>query len=715
MSAQLQFSQSLQSEQQRASAALKEHGTPIVSRSSGVLADQFSYDPRNPLSRGSSYDQYLYGRSLIRAADEKPDWQQTMSGRMVTRLFTRGIFGALAFTWAGNYASRSLKNYDPESIKGMGEWARALVNTRAEPKAAIDSAERFINRPNTMQAIAKAFDVVAGKPISAASRLIAPKGGEEAWAKHATHFRPRAMYHDPISKIRPDAEWSYRTYGRSLGHEVVAITADFAAASAADAFSRNIVQAIDPNVEKDWYDKDGHFSVGKFGKDWARRTWQVISFNQGEDWAVAVPYAYFMKWHRNVLNKLSPGFKYTSDHASWNGACDKLKAHMFNGQIQSLEKVGDFQAEAAWDLQARFTIYNVLTLMYREAYKGVGNNIGAWWKGDHWLPRISLPHNPVSAVIEGAGDAVRYGVKSFVKANLYMQPSVPFFWLFRAPQCKWRGSPIIINDEMPAGSSRVPSVSVNTPNVVHSGLYNYSFLSDKAQNNALIDGYFAKAKGRDLMDNGWPVGFNRNGDHRFGFSSDKPYSGPLYVGAKAVHDHPYHAGYNPYDVRNSGSLFSAALSTFGAASNKAGMGIGNAISRMGEKGQNMAVKMFGMNGSANADVRRQRILDGARTFADASFAYTPYMIAKAETARRWDNKDMDAAIYRGIDGVVSFNWAETKAAIKDIGRIITNPPPTVEDPGFLQNKPENSKPDTMISAASLSHAPLIHQPHRTLQ
>lgn len=574
----LQFEQSMHSEQQRAAAVLRRHGTPVQADASQPLMEQFSYDPKNPQSRGSSYDQYLYGRSLIRGADEKPDFQQTMTGRIATRLVTRGVFGALAFTWAGNYANRSLKNYDPASIRNFSEWRTALFNPHSTPVLAegAHEVEKYINRPNTMQAIAKMFDTAFGEPIKMGARMLAPKGREEFWANKAVQFRPRAMHHDPISKIRPDADWAARHYGRSLGHEVVAITTDFAAASAADAFTRNIAQAIDPNVEKDWY-KDGHFSLSKFGKDWARRTWQVVSFNQGEDWAVAVPYAYFMKWHRNVIDKLSPGFKYASDHSSWNGASDKVLAHVDAGKITKLTKVGDFQAEGAWDLQARFTVYNVLTLMYREAYKSVGNTLGNWWKGDQWLPKLSLSSNPVEAVVEGAGNAVRYTAKSFIKANLYMQPAVPFFWAFRVAQNKWRGSPIIVNDKnnpnelLPPDSSIVPTVKENVPQSVHQNLR-----AEFSHQPDLVEGYYTKANARKNIDSAYQVGFDRNGKHRYSYLAYPDHAGPLYVGKHEVTNHPYYK-HNPYEGKNAGSLFASVTGPLGSLSHSAGRVIGDKI------------------------------------------------------------------------------------------------------------------------------------------
>lgn len=719
------------SEQQRAARVLARHGTPVTREVSG-LADQFSYDPKKPLSHGSSYDQYLYGRSLIRSADEKPDWQQTMTGRIATRIFTRGFFGALAFTWAGSYAGRSLRNYDPHSIRDFTEWRKALINPRAV------STEAYVNQPNTMQAVAKAFDVLAGTPIKAVAKVLGGKDGQ-LWADKATHFRPRAMYHDPISKIRSDAQWQYRTYGRSLGHEVVAITTDFAAASAADATARFLAQVIDPNVEKDdeammrkegehaqfdWY-RNGAFSPAAFAKDTLKKAWQVVSFNQGEDWAVAVPYAYFMKWHRNVIDRVSPGFKYASDHAHWNGASIKALAHMRPGGVSHIQEVGDYNIEGAWDLQARFTVYNVLTLMYRETYKNIANGVSQWWKGPSWLPKLSFPANPVESAVEGAGDAVRYGVKSFIKANLYMQPAVPFFWLFRVPQSKWRASPILVNDkgvngqQLPASASHVLASSQNLPDAVHAANLNHDFGLGTAGNAQLRDGYLqaVHASKRPGIDN---IGFARTGDHSFTFAKAGQTGGTAYVGGIKA-DQPFMMG-DPFDIKNSRTTFGAIVNPFGKLSNKAGNWVGSQLCSHGAGLQKVAAAALGATYTPAkgesvqqaALKQRQKIADGARIFTDASFAYTPYMIAKAETALRWDNKDMDAALYRLIDGAVSFNLKETRAAVKDIGNILTNPPPTVKDPAVPHNNDSNAKPDNRISTAAISRS-IVHPAHRTVQ
>ena len=61
----------------------------------------------------------------------------------------------------------------------------------------------------------------------------------------------------------------------------------------------------------------------------------------------------------------------------------------------------------------------------------------------------------------------------------------------------------------------------------------------------------------------------------------------------------------------------------------------------------------------------------AHDFVRGSMAYTPYMIAKAESANLYDTPEMDASIYRMLDGVTSLDGTEFKAGLEDIGRAIT--------------------------------------------
>ena len=53
-------------------------------------------------------------------------------------------------------------------------------------------------------------------------------------------------------------------------------------------------------------------------------------------------------------------------------------------------------------------------------------------------------------------------------------------------------------------------------------------------------------------------------------------------------------------------------------------------------------------------------------YVQGSLAYTPYIYTKNEFAARWDNKQMDTAIYRAIDGLFGLKFGEIKEGVRDI-------------------------------------------------
>jgi hypothetical protein len=205
------------------------------------------------------------------------------------------------------------------------------------------------------------------------------------------------------------------------------------------------VQAIDPNVKKTWLVNDEgkpaakgetkHFKPGEFLKWTGQTAWRIVSKNQGEDWAAAIPYAFQMKFQRqflsNVMSKRWDGHKLVFDQG-WNGGAYKVNQQ---GKI-----VGDYQLVGALDLHARFTGYNWYTLMFREGYDSLGNAINRWKKGEGFFQNDPEKEdkNPIMAAVDNVLDAGRYVTKSFIKANLYMNPAVIPFWAIRVPQSKWR-------------------------------------------------------------------------------------------------------------------------------------------------------------------------------------------------------------------------------------------------------------------------------------
>ncbi|MEJ0010155.1 MAG: hypothetical protein WDN72_06385 [Alphaproteobacteria bacterium] len=288
---------------------------------------------------------------------------------------------------------------------------------------------------NIPQWIAKGFDTIAGKPI----HWTASQFTEARWADNLVRFKPKAYYYTKMDGMPA---------GRSLGAEAVAITFDFSSMSFGDAVTRNVIQSFDPNLPQPWLkDAHGHDTTRREAhhfdkKEWlksvGRATWRSLTKNAGEDWFAALPYIYCMKWQRQALSKWRPGFKLVADNNN-NGGSLIINER---GEI-----TGDYQAPGVVDLWSRFTVYNVFTLMFRDGYDWLGNRFKKIAAHQYHL-HPHIPDNPALAVILGVGKTARYFVKSFIKASLFMVPAVPFFWITRTPQSKWK-SPLVLGGAAP--------------------------------------------------------------------------------------------------------------------------------------------------------------------------------------------------------------------------------------------------------------------------
>ncbi|MFN7612090.1 MAG: hypothetical protein ACK5QI_01730 [Alphaproteobacteria bacterium] len=520
----------------------------------------------------SSMEEYLYGKGLYAKGADQLTWGDKTRTRVLIRLVSRGIFGAVAFTLGGRYANKVMLNYDATKWK-LGKDTPIL------------------------HTVAKGFDTLLGKPIFHMVRAVA---GESA-AQNAVWFKPTAYLGAKGGKL-----------GRSLGAEMVVISFDFSCASAADAFTRNLIQVADPNIKKPWLDDHGKFDGGKLVSYLGSTSWRVLTKNAGEDWAAAFPYVYQMRLQRKLLDKAFPGFAHVSDHA-WNGGSYKINTA---GKI-----TGDYQWPGALDLQGRFVGYNWYTLMYRECYDTIGRYLQKS-KEHGFSPSLKMPEHPVAGLVDGARDGLRYVIKSFIKANLYMQPAVPFFWLFRTPQTKWRASPV-----HPTLGQAMTAANVAPENT---------------SNKRLFQGGSVENIGRI-----------------------KP-GQPLYVGNIATHSHDF-TNFNPHAWEHQKTLTGKLLNPFGWLSYQAGNGLTNAASGL-IKGSGRVSQWLG---HGHAD--REKLLRG---MVDASFSYTPYMIAKAEFGLRVDDRPndgglgkMDKAIYKAMDSLTALKFREfgrDVGAIKDI-------------------------------------------------
>ena len=564
----------------------------------------------------------LFGSSGVL---DKPAWSDSTQGRAIIRTFSRGVVGSAFMAIAGHYSSKVMPNYEPE-LWHVNGW-----------------------KSNFLHTIAYGLDRGPGRLI----QKLFPEKGMPYYEREVVRFRPRADYKtDKFSELISKEEFPHLYYpnnlpadstyarfagkpiqGRSFGSEIVNVTFDFFMASIGDAMTRNIIQGFDPNVKQSWildakgqptvYGK-GEWHWGKFFKHIAKTSWRVVSYNAGEDWAAAIPYIYQMKWQRQVLsNHVQPGFKRSVD-SNINGAIASLNAH---GEVVP----NNFQLAGALDLHARFVGYNWYTLMYREGYDAIARGFHDWSGHGFNLPTLHL-HHPVAATVGLMSDTVRYITKSFIKANLYMNPAMLAFWPMRVSQSAWRGQ-----YEM-----RVPGNK-----------------EDYRRLRMEEHGTYPRAK--LLNDTAWPHQTFHHGEEVL-HGNPQP-TNPNFV--KNI-ENPHAAG-----IRR--SLFESALNPFGWASYKMGSGLTRAVDGVFKEPGNFSKKLFGEGG--NLKLEREKLL---RNYVDIATSYTPYMWAKMETAIRVDDRkngqmgQMDKSIYGLMDNIATFNISGIGKSLKDIKTLALN-------------------------------------------
>lgn len=583
-----------------------------------------SGDGKHSSYERSAYEEYLYGRSIFSEYQLKPNWSSTTRGRVVIRLFSRGIAGALAYAFASRYAANQLRDYEPSAFK----WGEVKLTEKP------------------LQYVANAWDVVAGKPIGAFVRLIAPAGHKDIWASDALRFRPKTYFHS-----LPGGE-----AGRSLGAEIVSVTFDFSAMSFADAITRNMIQAFDPNLPQPWFVDEkgratirskGHFDLGQWGKAVVRASWRSLSKNAGEDWAAALPYVYQMKWQREALSKIPTlvydhhlagrkqqfgGFKVVSDRNRNGGSLIVNE----RGTI-----VGDYQLPGVLDLHNRFVGYNVYTLIYREFYDWLGRQIThARTHGVKF--DFHMPEKPLQAVVEAIGATGRYLIKSTIKAHLFMQPAVPFFWVFRVPQSKWRSELILDTDNTAQNyiGTWKPQAR-GEPDPHRKGIYRFPY-------PLTYDDWVWPQQGL--------TGAPRP-DHIYFGQQKVPF--PSSLKRKGV-----------YHLDNCPTLTAKLLNPFGWISYTSGTWLCHAANALVPLESGLSHIIAGTKDLSQIPLQRNVFL---RTYADAAWAYTPYFIAKDEFGLRINDTPvtgglgkMDKAIYSFIDNVFTFRF---RNAGKDIGNI----------------------------------------------
>lgn len=586
---------------------------------------------------GQGFGAYGNGRIYDRVMDLSPEnwkheakthanepWVASLEGRLAIRCFARGVMGCAFFAlgkdyagWAmrgSNIGGREYAGYHPDAALSDSHWAQMPA--------------RFA---------AKLFDTVAGKPIQYAVHAIT--GDAEAGVRAVT-FRPTNSFSSGL-------EIAGRRRGRSLGHEVVGVTFDFATMSVGDGLGQDIAGLFDPNVTKSWL-KEGKINYPALVKRMASNTFRYLTYNAGEDWAVALPYVYYIRAQRNLIDHFSPGFKYDSDR-SLNGGSMKVNDH---GQV-----VGNYNIEGALDLQGRFTAYNIGTLMFREGYLGTGKKLVDWYDAGMHVPKIDTnPATALESAYDWAKSTARWAARDVVKGAIYMTPAVPFFWATRTPQSKHRG--LFIHPEHGA-VSYMNSAKFDTTrgtqgyhDLVHANELRHKHVGDFSPETPV---YFRHFDDQALRWHGEP--------------SD----------GRVVNQFTPQ-GYDPY-ARTFGKV-DKVFNTLGSVSNDVRRAMHRPIYK--------TARSYGYDwntphGSDLGHVAPKLVNDAnwwkdlSNTYSSAAVSYTPYFFAKTDMfSKLWDHGRTDVAIERAIDGATSLNMGEFGAGCSEIWQSLKGGP--LKDP-----------------------------------
>jgi hypothetical protein len=547
-------------------------------------------------------------------------WASTPQGRLGIRLVSRGIIGAGFFAAGGFLAENWMKGYN--------------YTTPLE------------QQNNPLQFTAKLIDNTFGRTIESATQLVT---GSKELAESMVTFRP--------TKYSPSDGRSIA--GRSLGSEVVNITFDFFSGSVGDAIGRDLVSLFDPNEKKPWVDENGRGNLLTLADNTVKAAWRYVTYNGGEDWAVAIPYAYFMKGQRALIDKWSPGFKYDFDRNA-NGGSFKID--------KDRNIIGSFAREGMLDIQTRFTFYNIGTLMYRELYSHVGSLLQGKKSSLYGSP--DAPGCENKSFAQSAGDVMKWGIRSAIKGTLYMTPAVPFFSISKTSQRRGKG---VFVDQ---GKQKVLGYMADRPNILRAE-------EIKASNGeSVFYGSYNEMVAPELR---WsPSTKNR--------------------GSIALHG-GYGDDFNVH--QQSGDLFDRKVSGVGQLQHNLREYACDKLAGPLDSGLDYVFPKTGpLFGTHQKKTSSENELDPRvalkvqtpgflKRATNAAISYTPYMMAKAELANLWDDGKMDLATERLIDGANSLNWGEFKAGASEVYHaILRKPLPQAEREVEAQHRKEldNSAP-----------------------
>ncbi|HEU5047085.1 MAG TPA: hypothetical protein VFT64_04495 [Rickettsiales bacterium] len=318
---------------------------------------------------------------------EARSWGETYKGRLAMRSVSRIITGSAVFAGMGIVAENALKGYD-------------------------SSKEHTPTNP--LQYAARALDNTIGKAI---------QGGVTAITKDPVKGLKAVRFRDTNDRLRYRETMGGTVFGRSLGHEVVDVTFNFASMSFADYMTRYLIGVFDPHAHTKWLNEKGHLDLPAGLKELGGALFKGVTYAAGEDMFVALPYAYYSELQSRIIDKASPGFKKDFDLGKI-GTSIKVN--------DKGEAVGNYNLEGIIDITGRFTAYNIGTKFFRNLYASTEGKILDWRHGITPPPKTEEQKGNV------VGRSVNYILTNASKTIFTMLPSAFLFATLRVPSSKKR-------------------------------------------------------------------------------------------------------------------------------------------------------------------------------------------------------------------------------------------------------------------------------------
>ena len=360
-----------------------------------------------------------------------PSWRNSLGNRFVIRAFTRGVLGAAGYAWGFQNGSKFLEGYKYDYDKSGSENLTAFRNNEKLNLTSTKGVARTI-----AQSWAFGVDRVLGAGMHKLGKKVGPKDAN-SWAE----FRN-----------------SSPKFKRGLSQEIWGVTFDFAMSSTGDSIGDELVSILDPNHKTSWL-KDGKINwtkpwenridLKKLWKSTKESTWHILSFRQGEDWAVSAAYVYACRLIAHAQDKITPGFKADFESINRNGASLQVDAQAATGEkgkvdVKDMKVVGHYSDAGFTNLWSRFWLYNDLTRKYRESYKSwglddplsvpkrVSESFGNWKEAGFKLPTLG-------DIASGTVAKLRWGVGESIKTALNMIPAAAVFSAVRVQQRRDEG------------------------------------------------------------------------------------------------------------------------------------------------------------------------------------------------------------------------------------------------------------------------------------